>query len=120
MIPAMKSVDAPAKLTVSEAGRPAITIAIGDRFTIGRSPTNDLVLEDQNASRRHAEILRDRRGTYFLIDSGSANGTWLNARRLTAPRELSDGDLIAIGSATFRFSGPAVDRSAEPGAGTGA
>jgi adenylate cyclase len=104
-----------AKLVVSEEGKPELTIELADCLTIGRSPRNDLVLDDQMASRRHAEIRSRGGGMYTLLDAGSANGTWLNGRRLTSPRELADGDVVLIGNVKLRFSAPAIDRGAEPG-----
>jgi pSer/pThr/pTyr-binding forkhead associated (FHA) protein len=71
-------------------------------ITIGRDPTNDVVLEeDKLVSRSHAEILV-RREQWYLVDLGSRNGTIVNGR--TAHRHpLRDGDIIGIGSVYFEF-----------------
>jgi hypothetical protein len=53
------------------------------------------------ASRHHA-VIRHAQGRYFLQDQGSTHGTSLNGRQVQAAA-LNDGDVIAIGSATFRF-----------------
>ncbi len=106
----MPSRESPAKLVVRKEGEPDITIAIGDGLTIGRSPANDLVVDDHVASRRHAEIRCLGEGRYTLIDAGSANGTWLNAQRLTSLRELAHGDVIEIGNVTLRFVSPGIER----------
>lgn len=98
-----------ARIVVAEEGRPERTVEIGETLTIGRSPGNGLVLDDQQASRRHAEIRRHGEGRYTLLDAGSANGTWVNGRRLPAPRELRNGDVISIGNARLRFFGPALE-----------
>lgn len=104
-----------ARLVIFKEGTPDITVAVGDHLTIGRSPLNDVVVDDQIASRRHAEIRSLGQGRYTLIDAGSANGTWLNGRRLTSIRELADGDVITIGNITLRFIGPGITRPpAEP------
>ena len=95
-----------ARIVVTEEGRPERTIEVGEVLTIGRSPGNGLVLEDQQASRRHAEIRRLGAGRYALQDAGSANGTWVNGRRLAASGELRNGDVISIGNARLRFFGP--------------
>jgi len=62
---------------------------------IGRETDNDVVLDDQATSRRHAQI-QFQDGKYVLTDLGSANGTLLNDQRVTE-RTLSDGDVIRIG-----------------------
>lgn len=79
--------------------------------TIGRKSGNTIVLEeDLKVSRHHATIVRQ--GDRFLIqDAGSANGTFLNQRRLTEPQPLHDGDVIQMGDAAFTFHHPLVETS---------
>src|SRR5262249_45717645 len=71
---------------------------------IGRSSTCDIVLDDDEASRKHAEI-RFVAGRYRLSDLGSVNGTWVNGRRVAIPRDLESGDEIRIGRAQLVFQG---------------
>ncbi len=66
------------------------------RTTIGRSVRNDLWTDDPFTSRLHAEI-RQRGDGFWLSDSGSANGTYLNGARLTAPVMLRDHDVFRVG-----------------------
>lgn len=66
------------------------------RTTIGRSVRNDLWTDDPFTSRLHAEI-RQRGDGFWLSDSGSANGTYLNGARLTAPVMLRDRDVFRVG-----------------------
>jgi len=66
------------------------------RTTIGRSVRNDLWTDDPFTSRLHAEI-RQRGDGFWLSDSGSANGTYLNGVRLTAPVMLRDRDVFRVG-----------------------
>jgi hypothetical protein len=76
-------------------------------ITFGRSPDNTVVLASGRASRRHAEIRRTG-AEYILSDLGSANGTFVNGQRLTAPHSLRTGDTFQIGDDTFRFEGVAA------------
>ncbi|HEX8823663.1 MAG TPA: FHA domain-containing protein [Archangium sp.] len=69
---------------------------------IGRTPENDVVLQDAGVSRRHVRI-SERLGRYFAQDLGSANGTLLNDSPLTEERMLSDGDRITLGPAELVF-----------------
>jgi serine phosphatase RsbU (regulator of sigma subunit)/pSer/pThr/pTyr-binding forkhead associated (FHA) protein len=73
------------------------------RITIGRSARNDLCVEDPFASRLHAEV-RKRGDTFWITDLGSANGTLVNAARLTAPLQLRDRDIIRIGETEIEYS----------------
>jgi hypothetical protein len=70
--------------------------------SIGRSRQCDIVLDDPNVSRRHAEV-QPRGGTWVLTDLGSTNGTLLNRRRIGEPEVLSAGDEIEIGTSLILF-----------------
>jgi hypothetical protein len=68
----------------------------GAKFTIGRTPDNDLSIPLINLSRRHAQI--DRFGDIFILsDSGSSNGTTLDGANLSDPLEIKNGSLINLG-----------------------
>lgn len=68
--------------------------------TIGRSRDCDIVLDDANASRRHAEI-RHIGLDYFVVDLGSTNGTIVNGQRVRR-HPLAHGDVILIGTTEMR------------------
>jgi cytochrome P450/NADPH-cytochrome P450 reductase len=70
---------------------------------IGRAPDNDIVLADSNVSRYHAELTTTAGGCR-LADLGSANGTFVNGQQITAV-PLAEGDVVGIGSVTFRLTG---------------
>lgn len=70
--------------------------------TIGRSRGCDVVLDDPNVSRQHAEI-RPRGGSWVLSDLGSTNGSGVNRRRINSPEELRPGDQVEIGTSRLRF-----------------
>jgi hypothetical protein len=70
--------------------------------TVGRSRQCDIVLNDPNVSRQHAEI-RPRGGAWVLTDLGSTNGSLLNGRRIEGPEVLKAGDEIEIGTSAIRF-----------------
>jgi len=73
-------------------------------LTIGGTPDNQLVLADASVSSHHAEI-RPQGQDYVLIDLGSANGTFLNERRLDphAPSLLHAEDTVRIGDTRFTY-----------------
>ncbi len=70
--------------------------------TIGRHPDCDVVLNDQEVSRQHAEVRRED-GQFLVVDLGSLNGTKVNGVGAKAPRPLEDGDTITIGAHSIRF-----------------
>ena len=69
---------------------------------IGRDAGNDVVINDDAVSARHAVVeLND--GTWWVSDQGSTNGTVLNGGRVARPERLRDGDVIDIGRVGMRF-----------------
>jgi len=91
-----------ARLIVTTDKQGEFSIELSDLVTIGRSSSSNVFVDDPDASRHHAEI-RQRGNNYILSDLGSVNGTWLNNRRVTVPRDLEDGDQIRIGNCAIRF-----------------
>jgi hypothetical protein len=64
--------------------------------TIGRSPDNDVVINDSYVSRRHCAILVHAGNGFELHDVASKNGTFLNGNRLDRPTHLKPGDEIRM------------------------
>ena len=71
--------------------------------TLGRGRQSDVVLNDPNVSRHHAEI-RPRGGSWVLTDLGSTNGSQLNGRRIDGSEVLRDGDEIELGESAMTFT----------------
>lgn len=84
---------------------------------LGRGEDNDIVLEDNNASRVHAEIVVSK-GKCVVRDLGSRNGIYVN-RKKVPQATLADGDRITIGGTSVEFINEAAPRGmgAAPGAG---
>jgi len=72
-------------------------------YRIGRAPTNDISLPYSWISRKHTMIQVESSGIYNIVDLGSANGTFINGRRLTATLPLNSGDHISIGKTVMLF-----------------
>lgn len=91
-----------AKLVVNPSSANRREIALGRTLvSIGRDPSNDLVLPDAMVSRRHA-VIECRGAQYYLRDCNSSNGSVVNGDRVSE-KGLRDGDLVAIGSARLLF-----------------
>jgi DNA-binding NtrC family response regulator len=77
--------------------------------TVGRHPTNDLVLDDPRVSGVHLELQRvgDR---VRVRDAGSTNGTWIGPHRITEI-ELAPGAEVTVGGTLLKFD---VDSGASP------
>ncbi|MGB9724591.1 MAG: FHA domain-containing protein [Chloroflexia bacterium] len=78
-------------------------------YTLGRDPSNALVLSDALVSGRHAQITSSG-NAFFLADLGSTNGTYVNRFPLTPFQwyMLQEGDQIQMGNCilAFRYGKP--------------
>lgn len=92
---------APLKLQLALKGRFLREYTLCEETVlIGRDPEAHIVLDNDGVSRDQARILRSPEG-WTLEDKGSANGTWLNRRRIVNS-PLKDRDEITIGKFTLR------------------
>ncbi len=70
--------------------------------TLGRSRSCEVVLDDANVSRRHAEV-RPRGGGWIVADLGSTNGVSVNGVRIEQAHALRPGDRIELGTTVLTF-----------------
>ena len=68
---------------------------------IGRGLTADVRVEEQRVSRTHAILVRHGHQTR-LLDNRSANGTFVNGRRIVATN-ITDGDVIRVGAVVMTY-----------------
>jgi diguanylate cyclase (GGDEF)-like protein len=89
---------------------------LGKRFVLDRSPTrvgrgadNQIVLDGDSVSRRHAQF-RQKGDAWVIVDDGSTNGTYCNDDQITREVVLKNGDRVKIGPTIFKyFSGADVE-----------
>jgi Nif-specific regulatory protein len=77
-------------------------LIVGQRCTLGRAATNQIVVKDELCSREHAEVYFNN-GQWCLRDLSSLNGTRLNGATLDSEWELSPRDDVNIGRTHFVF-----------------
>jgi hypothetical protein len=71
--------------------------------SVGRAEGSDIALfGDPGVEKLHANIVLDS-GRYFLVDSTTPGGTFLNDQRVNGRRALSSGDVIRMGRSVLRF-----------------
>ncbi len=101
------------QLVVQSGMEPGRTYDVAShKVTVGRQAGNDLVVPDEQVSRKHAEI-EERGGVMFVTDLGSSNGTFVNGTRISSPQTLRSGDTVQIGTTVLKVADGA-------GAGAGA
>lgn len=72
------------------------------RISIGRTPDNDIILDNRGVSRKHAQIEFNNNNSAVIIDNESLNGTFVNNRKINEA-VLKDNDIINIGKFTLVF-----------------
>lgn len=75
---------------------------VGHELSIGRSPDNDIVLDDSFVSHHHV-LIYQRENAYIAEDLGSRNHTYLNDGQLIGRAYLRAGDVLRIGAVSLRF-----------------
>jgi hypothetical protein len=86
-------------LRLHREGQPPIEVQ-APRALLGRDKSCEIVVEDRSISRRHVAFeLREQ--AWALVDQGSANGTFVEGRRVSEVT-LADGQAIRLGSLAFR------------------
>jgi len=76
-----------------------------ENVTVGRKPSNDIVLDDPTVSGLHAAFLHMQHT--YVEDMNSTNGIKLNGKTINK-RQLNHGDIIQIGQHEFKFIDDAV------------
>ena len=71
--------------------------------SIGRAPTNAIVIKDDFSSSEHA-LISLKNGRWWLEDRNSRNGTLLNGDILSTATIVTDGDIISIGNSHFKIT----------------
>ena len=93
-----------AKIVICNGGFDGMEYALeADETLIGRNPTTDITLLDENISREHALIAFDADADRYTIeDLASTNGTKVNGKGVRS-QVLQPGDEIQIGHTKFQF-----------------
>ena len=112
------------------AGAPRATVGSGGRLvslvdgkeylvpergiTIGRDASSDVVVAQNEVSRRHAEIVASERG--YLLHDHSTNGVYVNGVRVLQSQLLNRSDVVRVGGEEFRFYADVIISGTMPAA----
>jgi pSer/pThr/pTyr-binding forkhead associated (FHA) protein len=70
--------------------------------TIGRDTDNDVYLKNPSVSRKHSQITKQGKA-FYIEDTGSTNGTFVNGGKVNWKTGLNDNDKIAVGKYILIF-----------------
>ncbi len=108
------------RATVGSGGR-LVSLVDGKEYlvpergiTIGRDASSDVVVAQNEVSRRHAEILPSERG--YLLHDHSTNGVYVNGVRVLQSQMLNRSDVVRVGSEEFRFYADVIISGTMPAA----
>jgi predicted component of type VI protein secretion system len=102
------------QLVVLKGRSAAKTLRLADGVTtIGRQDGCELTLRSSQVSRRHCQLF-EKKGLLLVKDLGSANGTFVNGKRIEEQRVLEPGDILMVGPIEFRIE--SLASGASPGA----
>lgn len=83
---------------------------LGKRFVLDNSPVrigrggeNQIVLEGDSVSRKHAHIEQRAGATWWVVDDNSTNGTYVNDDQIVREQPLTNGDRIKVGPTIFKY-----------------
>jgi len=77
--------------------------------TVGRGAGCSIPVRDRFLSRQHLEFV-SKGGSWFVRDLGSANGSWLNGRRVEGAERLRQGDTLSLGETEIVVGGKRTDQ----------
>jgi pSer/pThr/pTyr-binding forkhead associated (FHA) protein len=92
-----------AELTIETGPDAGHSHRAGDHAVrLGRSPDNDIILRDPATSGHHARV--ERRGeSFWIVDLGSTNGTFVNGESIQE-KQLNAGDRLTVGQNSLHFT----------------
>ena len=76
----------------------------GRTVVVGRDEKCEIQILDELMSRKHLQLdFAETRQVYTVSDLKSANGVYVNDRKITSSTELADGDLIGLGDSRLMY-----------------
>lgn len=98
----LKSID---KVTLGEGleidWKSILKINQSKTIKVGRSNSNDIVIDAPTVSENHLEITQDQNDSYFINDLSSEQGTYVNGNRISEIALLKAGDVVHVGDELF-------------------
>lgn len=94
----------PTRFAITNGPQQGIAVPVEPTINLGRSADSTLLLDDEFASARHAQLVQSDPETWLVHDLRSTNGTFVNGKRVgDDPIPATVGDVIRIGRTLMRL-----------------
>lgn len=94
---------APTRFAITAGPQQGVSVPVEPVINLGRAADSTLLLDDDYASARHAQLVQQDPTTWLLTDLQSTNGTYLNGKPVTEPAKVTVGDVVRIGKTLMRL-----------------
>ncbi len=94
---------APTRFAITQGAQQGLSVPIAPVINLGRTADSTILLEDDYASSRHAQLTQQNAETWLVTDLQSTNGTYLNGKLVTEPTPMTVDDILRIGRTMMRL-----------------
>jgi len=93
----------PTRFAVTSGTQQGVSVPVDTVINLGRAADSTLLLDDDFASARHAQLVQLGETTWMVHDLNSTNGTYVNGKPVTEPTPITIGDVVRIGKTLMRL-----------------
>jgi forkhead-associated protein len=93
----------PTRFAITQGAQQGLSVPLEPTINLGRTSDSTILLDDDYASSRHAQLVQRDPETWMVTDLGSTNGTYVNGKRITEPTPLTVNDILRIGRTMMRL-----------------
>ena len=93
----------PTRFAITAGPQQGVSVPVEPTINLGRAADSTLLLDDDYASARHAQLVQVDPATWMLNDLQSTNGTYVNGIRLDRPTLVNGEDIIRIGRSQLKL-----------------
>ena len=93
----------PTRFAITAGPQQGRSVPVEPTINLGRAADSTLLLDDDYASARHAQLIQQDATTWLISDLNSTNGTYVNGKPITEPTKVTIGDVVRIGKTLMRL-----------------